>query len=168
MNTITNWSNSNTVLPITAMMDIFGADGVLAPYIVWFDSNDFKLSSRQIFSNKITLELWATSMVTFPKQWIRQDIVYDCFFGAEKTPRYRFRIGANKKALPVTKNLTTVGTDEHATHQKIVDQRDQNPLVKFQPKMLHIVESTVDTLGKREKIISTVKRIARKIPSRTK
>ena len=168
MNTITNWGNSNILLPVTAMLAIFGADGVLAPYIVWFDSKNFKISSRQIFSNKITLELWTTSMVTFPKEWIRQGIVYDCFFGAEKTPRYRFRIGTNKKALPVTKNLTTVNTDEHAAHQKIVDQRDQNPLVKFQPKMLHIVESTVDTLGKREKIISTVKRIARSMPSRTK
>lgn len=168
MNTINQWGSSNILLPVAAMMEIFGNNGVLAPYIVWFDSKNFKISARQIFQNKITLELWVMNMVTFPKEWIRQDIVYDCFFGAEQTPRYRFRIGANKKALPVTKNLTTVGTDEHATGQKIVDQRDRNPLVKFQPKMLHIAVSTVDTLGKWEKIISTVKRIARKVTSRTK
>ena len=168
MDTINKTSKTETLYWIGGIREILWEGGILSKHIIWFDESIVKVSERQVFAHKTSIELSNMSSVHIPSVWIQRNIVYDCFIGSEKVPRFRFRIGNNEKVRKTSpRQLKTVEQDEHIVHRDEAEHPTQKGAIHL-PRQIHIRISDIQTIGRREGIIHWVKAVVAKIPSHKK
>lgn len=155
--------------PMAWVSEILREWGILSWHIVGFDIEKSEISKRQLYTDRTTIEIMPHHYINLPKEWLRRNTVYDCFIGAEKNPRFRFRIGNNEKIESISPNkITKQSRDEHFVHQDEAEQPIKTKWAIYQPKQIHIRESEQQTIGNREGIMHWVKKVVEKLPSRKK
>lgn len=146
---------------------LLGSEGILTPYIQWFEGMAPKISDRLQSEDRKTvyIELSPSHFIQLPSNWIEDGVVYECKIGWESEPRFRFRLGKNRKLHKLKTNKNPRQTDEHMDEHIDTDQVDQvgSKGAYYKPRSIIISIADQQTIGKRERVMDNVKRIAVKL-----
>ena len=168
MNARNNPSLDEALYWIGAVSEILWEGGILSNYITWYNDLTAKVSERQVFDGMLSIELSPLSSVNIPDIWIQRNKVYDCFIGAEKNPRFRFRIGNNEKVKQISSKKTqSTPHDEHIVHHDEAENLERKRAVHL-PRQIHIRVSGVQTIWKREGMMHWVRSVVSKLPTKKK